>query len=447
MPGRDFLERAQAVLQRRTGLIFSAARRPDLERGLRAAMERMRAPDPESYLARLEAEAQPLDDLVADITVGETYFFREPEQFAVIRETILPDVTARRAAGPLRIWSAGCATGEEPYSVAILLRELGHQGEAHILGTDISRAALGRARRGQYTRWSFRGVPADRVAPYFAQRGNEFALDPAIRAGVDFGYLNLAEDAYPSLATGAWGMDLILCRNVLIYLDAASVARVARRLLDSLAEGGWLLLGASDPLLGHLVPCEVVVTRAGLAYRRAGEGGRAQTTVERGQEEGTRRAEQGQDEDTPGQPLAPEVAQDTAREAAMLVRALANRGDLGAAGRACVAALERHRMAAELAYLHAVLLAEGGRPAESAEAARRAIYLDRHLVVAHVTLGTALNRLGDAAAARRSFRNAAELLTAMPADAPVPASDGEPAARLAEMVRLQLGLLGEKGSA
>ena len=262
----DFFARAQATIRQRTGLVFNEARRADLARGLGKAIERAGTRDVEAYLARLETDPRVLDHLVAEITVGETYFFREPEQFAVIREHILPDLASRRPHGrPLRVWSAGCATGEEPYSVTIMLREAGWLDVVHILGTDIARTALARGKRGRYTRWSFRGVPAGVREAYFVERGAELALSATIRAAVDFGYLNLAEDTYPSLATGVWGMDLILCRNVLIYFDSDAVAAVARRLLASLADGGWLLLGASDPMLINLVPCEVVVTRAGLS--------------------------------------------------------------------------------------------------------------------------------------------------------------------------------------
>lgn len=127
----------------------------------------------------------------------------------------------------------------------------------------------------------------------------------------------------------------------------------------------------------------------------------------------------------------------------VLVRALANRGDLDGAGRACAAALDRHRTSAELTYLHTVLLAEAGQYADAATAARRALYLDRGLVVAHLALGGALARLGDTDGARRAFRNAERLLAAMPPGALVPASDGEPAGRLVEMARVQLRLLSE----
>lgn len=264
----QFFETAQAFVRRRTGLVFGVARRSAFEAGVVRAMHRARLTDPEGYLARLRADPTLLDDLVGEITVGETYFFREPDQFAVIRDQVIPGLLSRWPRhGPLRIWSAGCATGEEPYTVAILLREQGLSGAAHIVATDVSRKALAAARRGRYTRWSLRGVSDHIARTYFERVAERFELVPPVRDTVEFRYLNLAEDVYPSLPTGIWAMDLILCRNVLIYFDAATVARVARRLIESLSDDGWLLLGASDPSLGELVPCSVAVTAAGLAYR------------------------------------------------------------------------------------------------------------------------------------------------------------------------------------
>lgn len=457
------LPSAAALVRERTGLVFNDARRASFERAITAAMKRARVRDVNDYLSRLAAQSGLLDDLVAEITVGETYFFREPRQLDLIRNTILPDLISRRPAGHgLRIWSAGCATGEEAYTLAIIAREFRLEPQPHILATDLSRAALARAARARYGRWSLRGVSDAVVETHFEQQGDAFLLDPAVRSAVEFGYLNLAADAYPSLATGIWGMDLILCRNVLIYFDRETAARVARRLVHSLAEGGWLVMGASDPLVGEVAGCEVVVTEAGLVYRR---GGGSLPRANRSTEAGTTVADRSTDSGTTGvdrstysgttvpdgvpRESAPPRAEDApshradAAEAIASVRSLANRGDLEQAGRQCAAALELHRDSAELLYLHAVLLAEAGRHADSARAARGALYLDRELIVAHVALGNALARAGDTPAARRALRNAERLLSAMPPDAAVPASDGEPAARLSEMVRMRLTLLTE----
>ena len=447
-------------------------------------MRRSRVSDTAVYCARLEVEQALLDDLLAEITVGETYFFREPQQFTVIRDEILPAIVPNRSrARDVRMWSAGCATGEEAYSLAILLRERGLAGSARILATDLSRSALARARKGHYSRWSFRGVSDDIVQRHFRRVGDRFEVQPALRDSVQFGYLNLAEDRYPSLSTGPWGMDLILCRNVLIYFDHETVARVARRLIDCLTDAGWLLLGASDPPIGDFVSCEVVITTAGLAYRRAA-GNRLghpsmlgnpppATMLEFSHERPVRDLAPSQlpDEQTAAIIAEGNSAADEAQEAqacyaardytraaelsdrsvrrddsdptmwVVLVRSLANRGELAAAGQACAAALDRHRTTAELGYLHAVLLAAAGNYGEAAVAARRTLYLDRGLVVAHLALASALARSNDVEGARRAFRNAARLLAAMPPDAVVPASDEEPAGRLAEMVRIQLKLV------
>ncbi len=495
-PSADLSEVAASLVRRRTGLVFSAARRSAFDEALSAAMRRTTVSDPEVYLGRLSNEPALLDDLVAGITVGETYFFREPEQIAVIRSAVIPALLAGRTdSGPLRVWSAGCATGEEPYTLAIILREQHLDQPAHIVATDLSRAALAQARRARYSRWSLRGVSSAVTSTYFEQVGDRFILAPSIRGAVDFRYLNLAEDSYPSLPTGIWGMNLILCRNVLIYFDAETVARVARRLMDSLSDDGWLLLGASDPVLSDLVPCDVVLTEAGLAYRRRGRSALRPGAAAAVASAVTSTvapppflefvAPEPPARFPPLPPLFPNAvseveplavgieptashsgaealrayaARDYARAAELagllvqrgsddpalrivLVRALANRGELDAAGRACAAALDVQRTCAELAYLHAVLLSEAGRYSDAAVAARRALYLDRGLVAAHLALGGALARLGDIDGAHRAYRNAERLLVAMSPAEIVPSSDGELAGRLVEMARLQMKLL------
>jgi chemotaxis protein methyltransferase CheR len=467
-----FLDAAADLVLRRTGLVFSESRRPAFESGLATAMRRAKLPEPELYLASLAIQPALLDDLVGEITIGETYFFREQQQWAVIRDQIVPDLMSRRPGGPaLRVWSAGCATGEEAYTLAIVMRELSPAEAPRIVGTDISRVALATARRASYTRWSLRGVSDLLIQSHFARVGERFELPASLREAVEFRYLNLAEDIYPSLPSGIWGMDLILCRNVLIYLERVAIERVARRLIDSLSKDGWLLLGASDPPLAGLVPCDVVVTDAGLAYRRAEAPVRRQvaTSFASVPEYSPVAPLASTCEPTPTLPhqdasdgaghaarcyaerdyqraaeLADRALQADGSDPALwivLVRALANRGELAAAGQACAAALDRHRASAELAYLHAVLLAEGGRHQEAAAAARRALYLDRGLIVAHLTLGNVLAHVGDGNGARRAVQNAQLLLAGMAPEETVPASDGEPAGRLAEMARVHLQLL------
>lgn len=451
--GADF-EAVMRLVGERTGLTDPPGRREGIRAGIRRAAARTGVAHPARYLALLQADGAALDDLLNELTIGETYFFREPAQFDFIRGEVLPRLLSER--GAVRAWSAGCATGEEAYSLAILLQELG--ARAQVVGTDISRERLAHARRACYTGWSLRGVPEPVVERYFRRGRNRFELSSRVRGAVTFRPLNLADDAYPSAASGIWGMDLVLCRNVLIYLDPGTVARVARRLLNSLSQEGWLFLGASDPPLSDLVPCEVVVTGAGVAYRRAGRSTVGTAVFAPGAEAASVSAPPAveapraslpralPEETAQGSPPPAERDDADADLCIARVRVLANQGRLADAGRACAAALDRHRTSAELAYLHSVLLAEAGLNREAAQAARRALYLDRGLAVAHLSLGAALTRLGDAEGARRALRNADDLLSSLSPAEVVPASDGELAGRLAEMVRVQLRLLGEKAA-
>ena len=425
----------------RTGLAFPPTRLRETTDGVARAARAAGARDPADYLARLQATPSLLDDLYAELTVGETYFFREPAYLDVVAREVVPDVRRRRGDDALvRAWSAGCATGEEPYSLGIGLRE--RTGARHaVLGTDLSRARLRLAARGEYGRWSLRGLPPADVGRWFEARGECWRLRPEWRRGVSFRYLNLLEDVYPSAATGVWGMDVVLCRNVLIYLGADAVRAVARRLLESLAEGGWLFLGASDPLISRCVRCEAIVTPGGMAYRRGGD--RVQVALPAR----TAPAAEPVRPAPPRPPLPPPAAAPAHQArpdpgaATRRVRALANQGRIGDAIEACVEALAEHRDTAELAYLHGVLLTQTGEPAAAVAALRRALYLAPDLAVAHLALGDAARRCGELRTAQRAFRTAAELLgTGDPAQ-PAPAADGEPAGRLLAIARAQLELL------
>jgi chemotaxis protein methyltransferase CheR len=449
------------LLGERTGLSFSAARHESAEQGIRRAMSRAGVNDPTDYGALVVRDARALDDLVVELTVGETYFFRDAEQFEFIRRTVVPDLWRRLGPGhTVRAWSCGCASGEEAYSLAIVLREEGLADRCYLLGTDISRAALARCYGATYGNWSLRGPGAAAAKPYLMKQGNGFVVTERIRRAVTFEYLNLARDVYPSFAGGTWGMDLILCRNVLIYFDAQTVRGVARGLFESLAPGGWLLTAASDPPLGGEAPFEVVVTDVGVFYRRPDVTVQPPAPSPEPLALSTEYSGLGtQYSALPASPPPEEQAHDAyargdyARAAdlaasltpglpaALLhVRALANL-ETSRAERACAAAAERHPLAAELHHLHAVLLLELGRDEEAARAARRVTYLDRTLAVGHFTLGAILVRRGDRAGARRCYRNARDLSAARPAEEPLALSDGMPAGRLAEAASAQLAAL------
>ena len=462
----------------RSGLFFRESQRETVELGIRHAMQRSNHTSLAEYGGYIERHAQAFDELMIELTVGETYFFRDTGQMEFIRRDIVPEICARRGMShPIRVWSAGCATGEEPYSLAMLFTEEGLAERTHILATDISRRSLECAQAAHYGEWSLRGDGANVARKYLRRVGNRHHLDPAIRSRVQFEYLNLALDVYPSSVTGTRDLDLILCRNVLIYFDRETIASVARRFHDALAPGGWIMTAAGDPSLEDHAPFETTITNSGLFYRRGESGKPSSVNVALPPSAlaafdmvGTWPLTAPQvSVETVSKPVAPAVTPmsvpavetsaaaqraldvgdyqraaeiaarlpDTADSVAIRIQALAN-SDLRQAEQTCTEATKRHTLSAHLQYLHAVLLLDLNREQEAAQAVRRAVYLDNSLAIAHFTLGSVLRRLGDLEGARRSFRNVRDLCVARPAEEIVRFSDGEHAGTLARAAQLQL---------
>jgi chemotaxis protein methyltransferase CheR len=249
----DYL-RFSKLVRDRYGLSFPEKRRTDLEMGVRQAFAASTCADLDEYYHLLEnsnGAGVEMDRLVNALTVGETYFFRDAGQFDALYNQVLPQIiNRRRALRTLRIWSAGCASGEEPYSIAMMLRDLlpdVDEWSITILGTDLNTEALDRARKAVYGDWSFREERARKCRPrFFQRRGKRYDLIPEVQRMVTFAQLNLAEDCYPAYRTNTTFMDLILCRNVTIYFAPSIVHEVTGRFYDALADGGWLVVGHSE---------------------------------------------------------------------------------------------------------------------------------------------------------------------------------------------------------
>lgn len=211
----------------------------------------------DDYYLFIDNHANPyyLNFLIDAITVGETYFFRDKKQISMLQDDILPQIisTKRNQSDmSLRIWSAGCSSGEEIYTVAILLDLLlldWSKWDIQLLGTDINQVKLDKARLGVYNHWSMRSIPKTYLEHYFILKNKEFSLIPKIVQRVHFSSLNLNETKYPSLLSGIYNIDLILCRNVLIYFKHDIIHSIMRKINSTLVNNGILMLGASDPLV------------------------------------------------------------------------------------------------------------------------------------------------------------------------------------------------------
>lgn len=249
------LARVSGVIVDALGLHFPEQRWPDLQRGLTAAADEFGfsgLAECVDWLTAAPLTPAQLQVLAAHLTIGETYFFRERNTFDVLRYQILPElIRSRRGRDQrLRIWSAACCTGEEAYSLAILLRQLlpdPNEWQLKILATDVNGQFLRKAVAGSYREGAFREVGPGFKETYFRKTGEgSYVLIPEIREMVTFAHLNLVEDVYPSFATDTNAMDVILCRNVLSYFPQEQVLSVADKLHRSVVEGGWLAVSPSE---------------------------------------------------------------------------------------------------------------------------------------------------------------------------------------------------------
>jgi chemotaxis protein methyltransferase CheR len=427
----------------RLGLELPDRRRDELARALTEAAEAADGAALGRYLARLRVvphDAPEWRRLVRRLTVRESYFFRDRALFEALARDLLPALIARRRREGvlrLRLWSAGCAAGQEPYSLAILLdRALPDRADwsLTILGTDLDVAALQAAADATYTAWALRATPAWALE-YFERRGNRFELAREIRELVDFAPLNLAGDTYPSLSTGTGAMDLILCRNVLMYFTESARRATVGRLQRALVHGGWLAVSPVEASAQLLHPL-TAVGFAGCVLHRKDARPAATEQPPPTRPRATRPVTATR---------APRVAakRDPVPDAATLVmsaRAEADRGRLERAGELCRAALRADKLQPDAHLLLAAIHQERGDAEAALAALRAAVYVAPDSPAAHFSLGALLLRRGATAQGRLSMRSAAALLADLAPDEPVPGGDGVTAGGLLATARAYLEL-------
>jgi chemotaxis protein methyltransferase CheR len=274
---KDYLRFCE-LIQARTGIRVGESRREILARGLKESAESLECADLDQFFSCLRGartDSEVWHDLIKKVTIGETYFFRDSDTIEALRRHILPNLMAlHQTDRTLRLWSAGCATGEEPYTLAILLRQILSdidQWKILILATDINRQALRHAAAGRYRDWSFRETDPAVRSTCFTLDGDTFTLEPVVREMVTFAYHNLAEDNYPSPTNQTGNLDLILCRNVTIYLPMSLIHDIANRFYQCLSNGGWLIVGPSETHLEIYRQFRTLNFNGATAYQRVSD--------------------------------------------------------------------------------------------------------------------------------------------------------------------------------
>jgi chemotaxis protein methyltransferase CheR len=409
-------------------------------------------------------------ELESEVTIGETFFFRHAEQFAALRDIILPDlIRAQRRRRALRIWSAGCAIGAEPYSIAILVeRLLGpdlRDWTVEIVGSDISARALAQAQEGLFSEWALRGMPP-------AAREKDFTFMPDCRRWriaerhrmrlrfVRHNLLSLPEQG----ESPAWaGFDLILCRNVLIYFGADRIAPTLSALARCLSPTGWLMIGHSDAIAALPRDLRVVELGGTMAFRLPARGMAAESEatrwamppaclpypsfepllaeplpVEFDEVAPPEKAEPAQRDMATESKAAGSTAVGRTAPSLAAIRALADAGRLAQAAEACRLAIEADPFDPHLHFYDGVVAQAGGDISAAEAALRRAVYLSGEMIMAHYHLGLLLLDGPAPEAGRRSMAQVVKLCANLPDDAILPESDGLTPRELVERVRLRL---------
>ena len=382
-------------------------------------------------------------ELEAEITIGETFFFRHTEQFAAVQTVILPEILARNAASRrLRIWSAGCAVGAEPYSVAILLERL--LGDAigdwsiDILGTDINHRILEKAQAGRFGTWAMRGMAETERARNFdaTQDPRQWRIADRHRRHVRFVPHNLLDLLDGPSRPDRSGFDLILCRNVLIYFNPDRIAPMLSALGRCLGPQGWLMVGHSDAM-GVLPPDLGIVELPGtIAFRppacvpaRFGHSALPEPEIH------------------PEAPVAapprrrpppPVPAAEPVLTPIAAIRDLADAGRLQEAAQACALAIGADPLDARLHFYDGVVAQAAGRRPYAEAALRRAIYLAGNMVMAHYHLGLLLLDGPAPEAGRRVMAQVAKLCEALPQAETLPESDGLTPRQLLDGIGMRL---------
>ncbi len=222
------------------------------------------------YLRFHKSREAELEHLVNVLTTNETYFFREPQQLRAFTLEVLPALREKKlAAGQrtLRVWSAGCSSGEEPYTIAMLILDSGlfSSWQVEIVGTDISQRVLQLARQGVYGSSSFRATERHYLDRYFEPNGTRYRIRDSVRRLVSFGHLNLLDQRRLRLLEP---VDVIFCRNVIIYFDQEIKRQVIDSFYDRLVPGGYLLLGHAESLINLSTRYVMAPMRHDVAYQR-----------------------------------------------------------------------------------------------------------------------------------------------------------------------------------
>lgn len=493
----ESLQSFARFVARKMGLHFPRERFPELAQKMTTLARGAGYDDLQAYLLFLMSppESQERMKLLAGaLTIGETYFLRDPKSYRVFEEELLPGLlSARRGSGKtINIWSAGCSSGEEPYSIAILLsRALPDLADwkVTLVGSDINAQALERARTGIYSRWSFRNAPPWLMEYFTREPDGKYRIVPRIREMVRFVHLNLADPAEES-STLTSGMDVIFCRNVMLYFHAAQIEKTIARFHASLNNDGWLFVGPTevnhqsvrgfvcrhydgamvlgkdpqrrkpqpiarqpqralphpDPATAKPVsaatsgaPTSLTPPEPGLPDLPEQTEAMPATESKGGFEEALALYRAGLYEQAALKALKEPGCGQQPEHQALAARAWANIGRYAEARDCCEKAIALERLSAQNHYLLSIILDHQGDSDGAVTSLKRALYIDHDYLLAYFALGNLCRQRGEQREAEQSFANALRLLKRRDPHEVLPDTEGMTAGRLMQLLEEMTG--------
>lgn len=487
---------ASDYIHDRFGLFFPPERFADMLRALSKATDESGFDSMDCYVSWLlshQLSDKQLEPLITNLTIGETYFFRDKKLFSGLERMVFPEIRKSNSSHSVRMWSAACSTGEEPYSVAILLDQTHSfplDWHVNLYATDVNVKSLAKARRAEYSQWSFRGIDETLKTNYFSPVDMyHWKLIDKVRHRIEFSYLNLAVHPLTVGSNGTHKFDLILCRNVLMYFSAQRRQEILCHLTDMLTDTGWLIVSPSEVGLVD-VPALTIVDVDGMLMHRKGVKNKAKVSPAQWRKSDNRMTEcrvapqpppkvrevstvvkrktircpvakstpstSQPDVDVLAVALAlvedreyqtaidcliclinDETASDhvTAEPIFLLARCLANVGRSDEAEEWLVKALEIERLNATGYYLLATIQQERGDLIQAKRSLEQALYLDGDFIMATFALGMLLVLHSDEKEhGAKMLSRAKALLLRFSQDEIVPDSEGLPVAHLCRML-------------
>lgn len=450
-------------LAQNMGINFSAERFKDLRTKMTALADAFEFEDVDEFATWLLSDKLSREqiELLADfLTVGETYFFRDPKSFLVLENEIFPQlIEARQNTRFIRIWSAACCTGEEPYSIAMLLKKMipdVDNWQINILGTDINPTFLERAAEGIYGDWSFRATPELFKDRFFKPKKNKFQIDAQIKKMVRFEWMNLAELECmddPNYCS----MDVIFCRNVLIYFSQEHASKIITSLSKCLIPDGYLFVGPNELTANDDHTYHSLHRNGAIVLQKANRKDPAESNIPTNfhssettplsdvsgvhtnqqiptLEEAQARYDQAMYQE------AIELLLLRCKNGAdfstmvLLAKSFANHSDLKSALRWCDQAIKANRLNAATHYLRATILQEQGANSEAIHSLKQALLMDSSFVLAEFNLGILLKHSGNLRDAERHFKATLKLLGTYEDNDILPESEGTTASGMRVIV-------------